>query len=683
MLTLIQHQLQFQKSRLIKHHRLNFLCFLAIWLLSFGNMIGQSVNTLRILKGLPQGLPYELGRIPKFRTSIGAPYISNMNIGLQSKGMTLGNVGLSNGTPFYDLDFSEIEGTVDPSNDLHMGLNVDLLHVGYRYRRTFFSFHIGERIDFNAGIPRAMFGLLGDVERGPQALANQQYDLGDFNQRGAHYRFFGFGVRTAINEYVSIGAKVKYLKGLKFIHTNNQGLNIFGISDNPMLGVQGTMDVFASGLDILSDSEGLTFWDYLQGSSLGNNGIAFDFGANLKFNENFEVFGSILDWGSISWESKVNKFSINDQSVQLDGTDLESFKSSFNDVVDNLFFNDQQVDTIITTDLVMQSFFGGYYHMSPDLTIGLTGNTRLFEEDLEIYSTLSVSSNINNYLSVAGNATYGKGSFQLGAGLVFNAGPLQMYAATDNVLGFINIDETRQIQATGGINLLFGKPKPKRRKKGKTVEQREKERAKARKRKERKEERKAKARFVRNDLPEKKKTGTEAIKDEDINPQPRPLQTNTPTTANTAVQIDAEDPEINALVREDVPDPILEEDYVENEAEEEDLIGNSNNLLTNNFDYDEDLELLLTLKGKAVDAESNEHLTGIAVEFYRLESNGSRSILLLHGFYNGNITLHPNRYYTHLLVVSKQGYEPGEFWVKPNDMKGLTELTKRFVLKPL
>ena len=679
MFTLIQHQLQFEKSRLQKHHRLPLLWMFVILLLGQGSIFGQSVNTLRTLKGVPQGLPYELGRIPKFRTSIGAPYISNMNIGLQSKGMTLANVGLTNGSPFYDLDFGEIKGNVDPSNELDMGLNVDLLYVGYRYRRTFFSFHIGERIDFNASLPRSMFGLLSDIEQGPQALANQQYNLEEFNQRGAHYRFFGFGVRTAINDYISIGAKVKYLKGLKFIHTNNRGLNVFGVSDNPMLRLQGTMDVFANGLDILSDSEGLTFWDYLQGSSLGNNGIAFDFGANLKFNENFEVFGSILDWGSISWETKINKFSINDQSVRLDGTDLETFKSGFNDVVDNLFFNDEQVDTIITTDLVLQSFFGGYYHMNPELTIGLTGYARLFEEDLAIYSTLSVSSTINNYLAIAGNATYGKGSFQLGAGLVFNAGPLQMYAATDNVLGFINVEDTRQIQATGGINLLFGKPKPKRRKKGKTVEQREKERAKERKRKERKEERKAKARFVRNDLPKKDNT---ALKEDKVDEtfQPKPIQTNTPTTTNAAAQIN-DDQETDMLVREDVPDPILEEDYEENEGE--DLIENSNNLLTNNFDYDEDLELLLTLKGKAVDIETNEHLTGIAVEFYRVESNGSRNILLLHGFYNGNITLHPNRYYTHLLVVTKQGYEPGEFWVKPNDMKGLTELTKRFVLKPL
>jgi len=51
--------------------------------------------------------------------------------------------------------------------------------------------------------------------------------------------------------------------------------------------------------------------------------------------------------------------------------------------------------------------------------------------------------------------------FQVGAGAAVNLGPLQIYAASDNVASVVNLGNARNAQVNVGINLVFGRGKTK------------------------------------------------------------------------------------------------------------------------------------------------------------------------------------------------------------------------------
>lgn len=614
-------------------------------LLVFSTYLGseaQSPFMLKAFQDVPQRLPYELGHVPQYKLFVGAPYISNINASFRSHGLSLGDIGLTGGQTFYQTDFKSLSQTAKKINPIDLGLNIDLLYFGYRFNRTLLTFHIGEKVNFRSEIPISAVELLGDVQQQTVLNSSQGYSMKNMSAEGLHYRYFGFGIRSAINKYVSVGFNVKYLKGIKFIHAIDRGISLVGDTDNPYFRVRGAVDVYASGLDILADQDGLKAVDYLQGSSLGNNGFAFDFGINLRFNDQFEIHGSLIDLGKINWQNDLNRFTANERTLQLNKTDINLFEEDFERTVNqDIYGNTDLADTLFDTKLVTQMIVGAYYHLNPDISFGLTANPRLLDEDMELFSSFSFSAKLNNFVELAGSATFGEKTFQVGAGGTFYAGPIQFYLATDNVISALSLKSTNNLHVTGGANLVFGRPK-KRRKKRK-------------KRKPSKKTEKKKRMLVGKE---------DSSKSEDYVAKPvNPIveQTTPPAKTPSTPVIPTTEP-----------------------VQEPETNDNTNDIIESlRFDEDPALELLVDLKGKAVDAKTKEQLKGVAVEFYRIEPNGQKTTLLLHGFYNGNIALHPNRYYTHELTITKQGYEPYFYTIKPGEMAGRTEVIKQFNLKPL
>ena len=254
----------------------------------------------------------------------------------------------------------------------------------------------------------------------------------------------------------------------------------------------------------------------------------------------------------------------------------------------------------------------------------MVANPKFKDGSIDFGGSIALTALLNNFIEVAANANFDQDNFNVGAGFVFNGGPFQLYAASDNILSAFQLTKSDNLALSLGMNFVFGRTLFKKKKK-----------------------KKFKKRV------EEVATSEDRMLEELLESQ----EEETPVEEET-VETTSSNPEPIA-VEEDSQEEVREEEVPE---EEEDLDGE------------------VILNGIAVDSKTNEKLTGISVEFYRLNPDGSREVLLFHGFYNGNISLHVKNTNDHVLVIKKQGYGIKEFKISQADIRGRSTVTKQFSL---
>ena len=460
-----KHQISIMVSQELFNRQIKILLGMTFLL---GNLLtAQSSHTLRSFQSVPQALNFELGKLPNYRVFVGAPYISSINASLKSYGMKFQDAGIASGKSFFEQDFTSIANNIEDQNQLDLGLKMDLLYFGYRFGPVMFHMHIGERINFRSDMSQSMFRMLSGLDSFSGDISNNSFDLGNLNVTGMHYRFLGAGLTGAINDYVSVGFRVKYLKGLKVMQTNNNNLSLTGQNNSDYFRIGGNMDIISSGMDYLADLDERNLFDYFRGSSFGSHGVALDLGVNINFTEKLEVYATILDLGKVSWTQNINKFTIDHNRVSFRSSGLTEFEEDLDVVFDDLYSGQSDFDTTFSTKLVSHAYAGARYQLNKLMAVTLMANARLLPDGLKLYNSVGFSAILNNYLEVVGNANFGEGRFGIGGGFAASAGPVQFYLAADNMPSIVSIGESKFLQFTGGLNVVLGKPKIKKKKKKK------------------------------------------------------------------------------------------------------------------------------------------------------------------------------------------------------------------------
>ncbi len=586
------------------------------------NAQSQSYHTLRSFQTVPHALQFDVGKIPNFRLFVGPPYVSNLNVTLNTNGPTLGDLGLIGRDGFFGNNFNELIENAEDFNEIEIDNKLDLVYFGYRYRNNFFTFHISDNLQMRSFYPKPLFELLDDVNEGSTDLIGNRYDLFQLGVRGKHYRSFGLGYRGAINEYVSIGGNIKYLQGLNIIQSSNSELALSTNNDSDFFNIENSIDFLYTGLAFLADEE-LSPTDYFNGNSNGNSGFAFDLGLNLSLNDQLEFFVTAIDIGGLNWKNRIQEFSLNNGSIQLSSNNLDQFEEVLDTTFEDAFINEEIIDTTINTSLTSQAFVGGTFRFKKYYTVGLVANPRFREGNVEFAGSAAFSALVNNYLEVALNANFDQDNFNVGAGFVFNGGPFQLYLASDNILSAFQLADADNLAISLGTNLVFGRRGLKRKKKKKFKKPVEETVTPEDRLLSALEEAETEEEQETENTPENEIAAT-------------PVETETPTTPEESV---AETPETAE----------------EEEGEQE-----------------------VTLNGIAIDNRTNEKLKGIAIEFYWITESGEREVLLFHAFYNGNISLHMQNSNDHVLVIKKQGYTIKEFKIPKSELTGKTTITKQF-----
>lgn len=384
---------------------------------------------------------------------------------------------LITGVTYNDLIVEDIDGNsvIDVSsaldkmedfNTIREDLDIHTIGVGLRFGPLSFTFSHALRFSAFLDYPKTLPELIWE---GNSQFVGQEVSFGpDMQILGYHEYALGAAVNLLSN--VVVGGRVKYLNGVGDISTERTDLRLYTDEDIYQLTLNADFLLNSTGN---VNYDGFTDLDFNfnfgsfgnDANSSGNSGLAFDLGANVKLGK-LDLAASVLDIGKINWKQNVVNYGLNGsfEYAGLDvAQDLLNDTTSFNSTLDTLraSYNVTETANEYSTDLPMRIYLSATYALNDKITLGGLFYNEQFRD--QSYSAIAVSANaqILPFLRLGAIYAYRHDKFDnLGLNAVVKLGPVQLVAATDNILTAIQLYDSNSANMRVGLNLLFGKHGP-------------------------------------------------------------------------------------------------------------------------------------------------------------------------------------------------------------------------------
>jgi Family of unknown function (DUF5723) len=223
----------------------------SFWLLA-NPIFAQRNLTLSQLTFAPQSYLVNPGRIPLSKYNIGLPLMSGANGAVSSSGFRLGDFREGN---------SNVEG--GPDNPYKRFLdNLDqqnYAQMDVSVNLLDLGFRIGSRNYINVFANETMNAMMQYPRPlaemlfnvGNSKIVNRAYDIKDFQYNVLQYRSIGIGYTRQINKKLSIGFRAKSLMGISQIQTSNDSMRFVSDADDRSFGVLGNLSFMSSGVQNL------------------------------------------------------------------------------------------------------------------------------------------------------------------------------------------------------------------------------------------------------------------------------------------------------------------------------------------------------------------------------------------------------------------------------------------------
>mgnify|MGYP001600826918 CR=1 FL=1 len=461
------------------------LIIILVLLLNGVGKVKAQPNTLYFLKGVPQTKdlnPARPGIDKGFYISL--PLLSKIDISANTNNWSYNDI-LHRGTGAMAdsmvWDFKKYLSALGKNNFLMESAALTLLEFGYKKKGNFYAFSWSERQYAEPFFAKSLAELL---YYGNAQYLGSTYHSGYFGVGAAHYREFSFTYARELKKSISIGITGKLLFGMAGVKTS--GLNFVG----GMPGSGNQIDMGATGkamisapvdIQILNNPNGyqtITQNNFSTGSyfaNFGNPGLAVDLGFTNKVSDQLELSVSLIDLGFISWTKDVNAFTENGHFL-YSGIDLNdpantpptttNVKGLFSNLYSNIqdAFSPDKSTKSFSTLLPVKLYVAGEYKVSEDVTLGALARVRMFNNMLHTSFTASANARISKNFSMSASYSVMESTFDnLGFAAAYRIGPVQIYAAADNVPSFFLPTTARNTNLRLGINLIFQDPATKKR----------------------------------------------------------------------------------------------------------------------------------------------------------------------------------------------------------------------------
>jgi hypothetical protein len=412
------------------------------------------------LQSVPQAFRLQPGRMPQADFYITALPTGFTSLNLRKRGFELSALETLLEDPvgmdgeegsFFDLDFSPVIAGLSPENDLQMDFQTHWLSLGFRASRNFFHLEANEHINASIRMPRALFELFNDLDFDNPLNNSGSYNLGSLGAELNHFRSYGLGYTRQINPSLSVGFKVSLLQGIGSIFTENNQFSIVNNTDSLSLRISGNIGVSTSGF-----SDQTNYFN-----PKGNRGVALDFGLNYLPSEKLELSASLLNIGQIRWSRDLSFEGIYAADYQFPTDDPDAFESEFGRFLDSLSSEAGASPTPYLTRLPAMGYLNANYYFGKQTALNLTLNPRFHNNQVDLAYALGLHTRIRKILQLSLNYAIIQGNRleagMLGAGLSLNLGPLQFFAATNDILAARKVPEVDNFQVQAGISLSFGR----------------------------------------------------------------------------------------------------------------------------------------------------------------------------------------------------------------------------------
>ncbi len=379
------------------------------------------------------------------------------------------------------IDVPNILNKIKKVEYIAVEADINWFSAGFQLKKYYFSFNLTDRIDAKISLPHDLLQLAWEGN-GKSFLDNAATFKG-LGLSATYYREFAVGVSRKINERLTIGARPKLLFGKLNMWTHKTDFTwntsstdfTYDFHTNMLLQVSQPF-IHVTRLDYDYEGDSLIFEsDTLQDFSwedakktifdTKNPGMGMDLGAIYKLNNKITLYSSVTDLGFICWKDNAQTFKV-DGDFTYNGWDVQPYLQendsinqahldNFQDSIIHIFEPEFQ-PTKYYSYLTPKIYLGGTFQWKENITIGALWRTEIYQHLIHPSFTGTINAQLKKWFGGSVSYTYiNRNATNIGLALIFKMGPVQTFMATDNVLGFIWPQSTRNINFRFGTNILF------------------------------------------------------------------------------------------------------------------------------------------------------------------------------------------------------------------------------------
>ncbi|MDA3823327.1 MAG: DUF5723 family protein, partial [Bacteroidales bacterium] len=439
------------------------LVFVILLCMQLSLLSGQQSSTLYLLQSVPQTNLLNPAVQPQCKLFVGLPVLNTVHLDYGNSSFTFNELTAEGG-----LQLNEVYSNLNRMTMISAEAQAYLLAVGYRFNSNYFSFSISDRFNTYTSFSKKLVGLIlygndpyiGDRVRFTNTRANATY-----------YREYSAGWAFHWDRFTSFGLKGKLLFGKANFYTGASRAILGTDAETFALSLDGNVKVNNSFPVFLWRNEAgsirnISFpqWRYFSMLMNPRNiGLAADFGVINKYSDDVTISASVLDLGMIFWTDDVNNVHGAVDFLYEGVEDNADFSTAayFGDLTDSIV-NDiiyEVTNRPYISPLPTQVFLAADYHWKENIDIGLVSRNVLVNRRIKTSFTASVNATFLKRVETAVSWSFVNNSaLNFGAALAYTGRGLQVYAASDNVVGLFRPLDSRSINVRFGLNLMLGCP---------------------------------------------------------------------------------------------------------------------------------------------------------------------------------------------------------------------------------
>ncbi|MEQ8706803.1 MAG: DUF5723 family protein [Phaeodactylibacter sp.] len=434
------------------------LAAVALAVLPTAVMLAQQDLSTHFLRHTWQAHQTNPALFPEYEMVIGLPGVYNS---LRVENLTYNTLFVEDGNGNRMLNVDQAILDMEDRNVIRENLDIETLSLGARFGPLGLSlshtFRFSAFMDYPKTLPQLIW-------QGNAQFIGQEIEFApDIDVLS--YQEFAIGALIELGDAVVIGGRAKLLSGVGSVNSSRSQLRLRTDDEIYQLRLDADYQVnSASALTYDGFDDIQTNFDFSTFSAedlfTGNTGFAFDLGAHVKLGK-LELAASVLDIGGIDWDEEVNNYSLKG-TYEYEGLDFAQRifddSTSFGSVLDTLeqIYEVQESAEGFRTTIPTRFYLSATLRLRDNWTVGglifnewYRGNT---------YPAAAISTNLEvlPFLNVGGIYSWRSNRFDnFGINATLKAGPLQLFAATDNILTVFRPKDSNSSHIRLGLNLLF------------------------------------------------------------------------------------------------------------------------------------------------------------------------------------------------------------------------------------
>ncbi len=355
---------------------------------------------------------------------------------------------------------------IDKYDRFRLYTDLDLLTLGTRVAggKFYLGFSIRERVSQHLMIPANLGNLLWYGNAAPQLFGRYaniapSVNFTAFDEWAASFSGYAW------KKKITWGGRLKYLSGRFNATTVKSRFDVYTDTNTYHLFMQSDFELRTSGLDDID-----TYFDQPVSRLVfpGNHGFGIDAGVTCQVNRHLGLNASVLDVGFIRWKSRTATIISRhpEEIFEFDGFSLQDFIDMCSDLnmvgqkITDSIFDLVEIDTLYSQSYT--SWLPVRYNLGATWSVNDHHHFNLLLNGVSYNRHFSPGLSASWYyqlprilgLMVSYNV-YDRRFTNVGFGLSVSAGPVQLYALTDNLTGLLFYHRTRGYSFHFGINIAL------------------------------------------------------------------------------------------------------------------------------------------------------------------------------------------------------------------------------------